>query len=316
MPASVEGAPSTFLRQRLDTAVSVARAHGTTLPMDRLFELLPAGAPHSLPELARFVREQPGLGDVVEEEFVPRGVGAGLAFLEERRARGRAYRAAAEELWTSALPAVRPLTRALLVTGSAAYGEPDRGDDLDFFAITRSHAAWAFLALTFLVLRLRAWRGAGARTVPYCFNLVLDDRRARREFGRPRGFLFAREALMSCPVAGEEYYRGLVAESGWMREELPRLYGRWEARPAARRQEPDPTPWPVRLLDMAAFPILATYLQLAGLVRNHRFRREGRPERGFRTRTSLSGLSLETTRFERLRSIYEPGPAAPRGTVP
>jgi hypothetical protein len=192
------------------------------------------------------------------------------------------------------------------VTGSAAYGQPAPGDDLDFFVVTRTGAVPWFLAATYLALRLHP---SGRREIdapPPCFNFVIDERRALQEFSRPRGLLFAREALSTGVVHGEAYYRGLLARFPWMGEELPRLY---RARAdSAGDSTPRPAPWLIRLLSAALFVPLAGYLQLVGLRRNAAARRERKNSAVFRTLTGLSRFAFQSRRFEELRARYE-GPS-------
>jgi hypothetical protein len=142
----------------------------------------------------------------------------------------------------------------------------------------------------------------------------MDDGTSERKFVHSRGLLFAREALTSRPVVGEEYYRSLVGSAGWMRSELPRLYARWDPVPAEVVPAPAPTPWAIGLLNRVLFPLVSTYLQLQGLVRNHRLRVTGHPERAFRTLPRYRSMMFATERFERLRRAHETE-AAPRAVT-
>lgn len=302
-PRSDGGVEVASLAERVASLVEVAGRFGTGLPLRDFVRLLPPSAPPTEEEAARWVDAHPEVGKVVNGRVMPRDA----AFLpsEERSVRGARYLHLARALFERELAPVRPWVRAAAVTGSTAYGEPDEDDDLDLFVVTRSGALWAFLIFAYLRLR-RSGRRAPAGPA-LCFNYVLDDRSAPLEFAHHQGFLFAREALVARPVLGEEYYRHLLGGGAWMAGEIPRLYaeraGPGPAEPSLR------APPAVRLLNAALWPWAATYLQLAGLRRNHRLAREGRHAAEFGTRTDLRGLCFGSRRFESLRALYEPGPA-------
>lgn len=233
--------------------------------------------------------------------------GTPVARNDDRRARGTAFVRTASRLRDGLLAPAAPLVAYWGVTGSAAYGEPEAGDDLDFLVVTRAGALWVFLTFVYLRLRLRKWserrpeEDHGPRE--FCFNYVLDAESAPLEFGNARGFLFAREALGSIPLQGEPYYRALLRDAAWMREELPR---RFEERttPAEREEVVGRAPFSIRVLNAVLFPCVATYLQCVGLVRNARFRRAGRSSERFATVTRLRSLAFRTARFEALSAAY------------
>jgi hypothetical protein len=226
--------------------------------------------------------------------------------LEQRRARGESYLVSASYLVRSFLAPAGGLVRCAAVTGSAAYGEPEHGDDCDLLVVTRRGSLWPFLAFTYLRLRLRRDVLPAEAPAVWCLNYALDERAARAEFSVPRGFLFAREALTARVVEGEPYYRGIVGAAAWLGEEAPRLYARWrqEGFPAAAPEAPAPVP--VRALNLVLYPILAAYLQGMCLVRNWRLRRAGRPGESFRTVTRPGRLAYETEKFGRLTELFAP----------
>lgn len=297
------------IEERVGSVLGVARSRRTAVPLEELGALLPEGGPRSSTEVADWFLRHPLHGRVEGRYAVPSGAPGLPSGLDERRARGRAFLEEAHRLVAGPLARVRGLSRFVGVTGSTAYGEPEAGDDLDFLVITRRGSLWVYLAFTYLALRL-ASRRAGAAPPP-CFNLAMDEDEARRQYLGGRGFLFAREALMTQAVVGEPYYRGLLGASPWIRAELPRLYGRWEGAGFPPALEEDGAPFGVRALNALLFPWLAAYLHLAGLVRNHRIRREGRREGEFRTVTRPGHLAYESKRFDALSRWYETGVPAP-----
>jgi hypothetical protein len=290
--------------ERVDSVLRVARAFGAGVSVAALSDLLPPGSPRTETELALWLARNPSIGRLIEGRAYAPQPPLLQGDLEERQQRAEAYESAARALIRGPLAGTLPLVRYLGITGSTAYGEPSRGDDLDFLVVTRTGAVWAFLAYTYLALRVR--RPAVGDPPEACFNFVLDEAEARKEYAEPKGFLFAREALMTRPLQGAEYYRGLLGSSPWLRSELPRLFARWEQGGLPPPRAPRPAPLAVRVLNAIVFPWVAAYLQAQGLRRNHALRAKGSGDRSFRTVTSFARLAFTTSRFDRLRELYAP----------
>jgi hypothetical protein len=284
---------------RVSGAVEVAGQFDTGVELERLVDLLPEHGPATVSELTGWIHAHPRSGRVAGGHAVA-PTAADLVFDGERRERAEQYYQAAARLFDSALQGSRPWLRCLAVTGSTAYGDPKAGDDCDFMAVVRRGSLWVFVAYVFFRLRLRAWARPSRDEPEWCFNYLLDEDTAIRAFSRPRGFLFAREALVARPVEGEAYYRGLLRRGEWLQHEAPRLYARWESAPMPEPQAPGPAPRAVRVLNAVLFPVVAAYLQLKGLRANHRLRHAGREAESFRTITRPGQMSLATRKFERL----------------
>ncbi|HEV2166721.1 MAG TPA: hypothetical protein VGS23_07105 [Thermoplasmata archaeon] len=284
---------------RLELLVRVAEEMGTDLRIPDLLDLLPARV--SERQVLEWVRRRPELARIDGAVVVPAGGSPGDRV--ERRARGQEFVRLARSFVEGPLGPLRSRLRCVGISGSTAYGEPRDGDDIDFIVITRPDAVWLFLSYCYLALRLRKPRTARAGKVEWCFNLVLDEASALQEFGRPRGFLIAREALTVRVLWGEEYYQALLGATPWLGTMIPRLFERRAARnPPTRSPAP---PWFARLANVAIFPWLAAYLQAVALVRNDRYRNAGLAERIFSVRTRLHGISFESVRFDRLIGSYE-----------
>jgi Glycosyl transferase family 2 len=312
-PTPVSSAPdpspptplSAGAERRLRTLLEIAGQFGTGISLEELCYLLPSGGPEEPAALHRTLADRPDLARLDGgRAFAP---GSRPDRLDERQDRAARYREQARELVDRHLRPVQRLLCCLGITGSTAYGEPEPGDDLDLFVVSRPGSQWVFLAYTYLAVRLRFQpRGDRERPVP-CLNLVLDETTARREFARPHDLLFAREALSTQMLVGEEYYRRLLGSATWAEAELPRLYRREAVTgplPAVR-----PAPAAVRALNALLFPGVAAYLQAVGLRRNAAFRRAGRPEAAFRTRTTPGRLAFESMRFQQLAGAMASPPS-------
>jgi hypothetical protein len=284
---------------RLRALFHIAEEMGTGFSVSELVALLPNGVTDV--GVRAWLKAHPDVAKFDEGLALP--ANGSLEHRSERRTRGELYLEAARAFVDGPMAPIRPWVESIGLTGSAAYGEPQAGDDLDFLVVARSGAVWVILAYVYILVRL----GRGPRLPEgfpeACFNYVLDGPAARREFERPQGFLFAREALAVRTLYGEEYYRGLLGSATWMSAVVPKLYAdrsRSPPLPPAPR-----APWPVRWANAVLFPILATYLQFVGAVRNRRFVERGLPERTFAVRTRMGSMALVSSRFERLRAEYE-----------
>jgi hypothetical protein len=303
-----------LLERRLESVLGVAAEFGSGITLDRLLKLMPLEGPGSTSDLRIWLQWHPHLARIDGERvFAPGGFPDRNPAREARAAR---YRRAAEELLGSHLAPVRPILCCLAISGSVAYGEPDAGDDLDLFVVTRPGALWLFLAFVYVRLRLRPPQPAEAGARP-CFNYVFEDRSAREAFARDQGFLFAREALSVRVLLGESYYAGLLRSADWLNSELPR----WNLGGEIREPEPFPTPapWPLRLLNLGVYPLVASYLQLIGILRNRNRAPNADRASGFRTVTTLRHLAFASDRFEHLRVRYARAaraPPVPGGDLP
>jgi hypothetical protein len=302
--------PTAELEHRVGSILDVAGEFRSGVPLERLVELLPPEGPDSVETLERWLQERPWLARLSgARAFLPT---VEPPASEERSERAHRYRSYAEELWQGPYAFARDLVRCAGITGSVAYGEPRAGDDLDMFIVTRTGALWWFLLRAYVAVALGRRRHKGPRGPTPCLNYVLEDGTAGAEFALRNDQIFAREALNVQVLLGARYFRGLLASAPWMRAEFPRLYDARSGDPgeiAARA-----APWPVRILNFLAFPVVASYLQVMGLVRNARARRPGGDGSAFRTETGYRRLAFASERFERLRGRYtfeRPGEVAP-----
>lgn len=312
MPDAATPSPAgpELVERRVESILEVARLHETGVDVEELAALLPASGPRDAGEVSEWLRDHPDVGHVTGRRAIRKGTSPSDTTLDERRARGADYHREAEALLSSSLAPVSPLVRCVGITGSAAYLEPEEGDDLDLMVVTRTGALWLFLGYAYLAERLRP--PEARRRLRTCLNYVLDDTSARDEFESPRGFLFAREALMMRPLSGAPYYRQLLGSSPWLETELPRMFARWALDRSPDRPPPQPAGLGVRILNALAFPLVASYLQLAGLVRNRRAGRKGLPEQRFRTQTGWHRLAFQSARFDRLDALYAKSSVASR----
>jgi hypothetical protein len=307
---SIDGAPSApvhpALEHRVRTLLEVARVHRVPLAFDHLLAMLPAGEEWSEADLQRCLDTHPSWGSVVDG-YVHATNPASTHDLTSRRRRSAALVQEAVRAVNRDLGVAVELTRCIGISGSVAFGLAEPEDDLDFFVVVRDGGAWLFLLLA--LLRSRRLHRDGTAAAPWCFNYVVEEGAVESDFTPPQGLLVAREALSVRVLRGEGYYRSVLLRSPWMGAELPKMYAERTAELTPDRA-PRPLGWATRIVNALAYPVLATYLQVVGLVGNRRLRRFA-PSTCFATETGFRRFQLRTAQFDRLRRIYRAASSAP-----
>jgi hypothetical protein len=288
---------------RLRLALELAGASTEGIPIDDLTDLLPDDGPRSEAEIEAWISRNLPSATVVNGRAYPPTSIPGTPPAEPGALAGQ-YLRRAQEFFGPWLSGRRREVRCAAVTGSVAYGSADRSDDIDLLVCTSRGAVWAFLAQAYLRVRLRRHNALPGDPPRWCFNFVADDRTLTMEYRHARGLLYAREALNAHVLLGESFYRGVVGACPWMGTETPRLYRRWEASGFPPPPETEAAPWPVRVANLLFFLLLAPYLQLLGLWRNQRLRREGRVFQEFRTVTLPGRLFYQSRLFDDLARRY------------
>jgi len=297
-----EAIDGSSVETRLRLLLGVSHRCRAPMSLDQLVAHLPVGATWTIDTVSSWVKDHPEEGHVVAGHVMPPSE-ISLPELVERTTRSQALWAEAEWAVSSPLRSAAALTRCVAVSGSVAYGYAAPNDDIDFFVTSRRGTTWLFLALAFL--QYRKVRRADHQPGPsqWCFNYVIDETEAPAEFARPGGLLLAREALSVRVLRGDAYYRSLLLHAKWMSGELPQVYTRRTQEGEVTGSAPEPASWGARLVNLGVFPFLATYLQMLGLVRNHRLRRKA-PDRQFSTTTKFRRYMLRSVRFDELERLY------------
>ena len=310
-PAGPQGGGAGVAWQERTTALlRIAEAYSSGVRLRDLVRSIPDDGPRDPELLGAWIRDTLHDRRVAEGFVYPAAWSDGLRRARDLERRAERYVEAAQHGFLGGLGRELRWVRCVAVTGSAAFGGAREGDDCDLLLVTRRAAVWVVLAAVFLRHRLRRARGGGDDP-RWCLNFVVDERSAAREFARYRGYHVAREALSAKVVLGAEYYAGLLRRAPWMGEELPRLYAERSRGVPDAEPSSEPLPRLVRALNPVLCLVLGGYLAAVGLVRDHRHRHGGRPEKAFRTRVGLGSLVYESDEFDALLERYR-SPAAGR----
>ena len=188
------------LELRVAALIESAGAFGTGLSLEDLVTLLPRDGPATPEAMRRWLATRPSIGRIEGDRIFSPQVPP--ISVEARRARGLDYRSLARAVIHRLAPERR-------FRSSAASGSPGRrrtgnlkpGTTSIFWSSPEPEPRGSFSATrTSSSDSDERWPGEP----DLCFNFVLDDIEAPREFARGRGFLYAREALTTGILWGEE----------------------------------------------------------------------------------------------------------------
>ena len=185
-------------------------------------------------------------------------------------------------------------TRNLLflgISGSVSY-DPGPDDDIDIFIITYAGRLWSTILRAMIVRRIYGLK-------PICLSLCLDSVSAGKMFDESRDFIVARDSLHVLPIFGDSYYNKLVKGSPLIRKFFPEEFYPNDGPAFTDRRS--------GLQDFALYLLFSVYLEIKGLLNNHRYEAANEKERCFRTVLGLHRFYLDSLKYQKLREL-RPGP--------
>jgi hypothetical protein len=197
--------------------------------------------------------------------------------------------------------------KVLSISGSTSYLSVSETDDLDFFAITKSGAMWGKFVGALILARV--FRLMSARTPSICLSYVADEAFVTREFSGNQNGLFARDAISTRVIFGEQYFLDLLKENCWMGSYFPKLYG------LRTTQKTSPCPKPARpdsksasalerIANLFLYCTAGTYIRVKSSLLNRRFTHERRFSSLFNLRIGPDHCVYESLDYLRLRRQY------------
>jgi hypothetical protein len=280
----------------------IARANNSLLTLSELAELTSVDATDEEFENAWNSNSELSSRYRVESGYVVDESGPGSAHLTVgaeggNRERARMNVAMAREF---AKLCTGPRVRMLAVAGGNSYKSARRGDDIDIFCVTTKDSLWVFMLKALVLARLR---GLSRHGPPLCFSYVIDEERARTEFGEEKDGLFARDALSATVMVGRGFYRELLAEGSWMRRYFPRMY---ELRSAAlgRVQPQVGHRKGSYVLNSFLYCVVGSYVRMKAALLNRKYISRGESSSVFQSRVGKDHCIYESDRYKRLRKMY------------
>jgi len=183
-------------------------------------------------------------------------------------------------------------TRNLLflgIAGSVSYN-PESDDDVDIFIITNAGKLWSTIIRAMVIRRIY-------RLEPICLSLCLDSISAKRMFDESSDFIVARDSLHVLPLYGDSYYNQLVRGSQLIMKFFPEEFNNIDTVTfPPGRSGPQ---------DYALFLFSAVYLEVKGLLNNHRYETANEGENCFKTVLGFHRFYLDSVKYQKLRELYQ-----------
>ncbi len=161
-----------------------------------------------------------------------------------------------------------------------------------------------FLTKSLLLSRLFRISRKGAPRI--CFSYAVDQRFADKEFATSSDALFARDALTTLVIHGEESYKRLLKRASWISNYFPQLYkNRMGTRaPEETHGMQRPPPRTRKFLNCLLWVLVGRYILTKSALLNRRFRKKGMSSSLFRVRLGPDHCIFESVRYSRLRAMY------------
>lgn len=254
----------------------------------------------AIPELAASYELKNGLILERGQEFARSGFGS-LDREQEKRARAASYARYARGFASLCHPRE---TKLMAISGSTSYQTPSASDDLDIFCITEPDGLWLFLTKSLLLARLlQIFRRSEPRI---CFSYAVDQNFVEKEFLLPRDALFARDALTTIVIHGQEFYEELLRKSPWISNYFPRLYQQrtnvMHREGVAGKQVGSPPR--LKFLNILLHVIVGNYLAFKSAMLNRRLRKQGKFSSLFSVKIGSDHCIFESVRYSNLRAMY------------
>ncbi len=198
-------------------------------------------------------------------------------------------------------------------SGSTSYRSASRSKDLDLFCVATSGRLWS--ALTRGLIVARVFRKFHPGSPEICFSCAMDEEYAATLFKDQRGPLFARDALETVVLKGDQTYRSLLRDAEWISTLFPTAYAArlgLASEPPTRSGNPSTKS---RIIEGFLFLIVGGYLGIKAEMLNRRFSKAGRLDNVFTFRCGRDHLIYESRRYSRLRQMYAKGISADRRTM-
>ncbi len=285
----------------------IAKANGSLLSLKDLVALTRTNLSEEqlmswwaiTPELAGFYELKNGL--IIERgNDYPWSAPRILDREQEKRARAESYARYAREF---ASFCTGQETKLIAISGSTSYHTTSAADDLDIFCITKPDHLWLFLTKSLLLARfLQIFRRSEPRI---CFSYAVDQNFVINEFLRARDPLFARDALTTIVVHGQEFYEELLKKSSWISNYFPCLY---QQRTNAVRLEPErekiASSPSRRFLNALLLVLVGNYIAFKSAMLNRRLTKQRKFSSLFKARIGPDHCIFESVRYSKLRDMY------------
>ena len=189
------------------------------------------------------------------------------------------------------------------VAGTNSYLSAAEGDDIDYYCITKTDGMWTFLLKSLILSRVRSMVRRNAP--PFCFCFVMDEKKATEEITRPKGALYARDALTAKVISGGDEFHKILENATWMRPYFPTVYDHKMAELAGGGGQ---GPYPKkgsRVVNTLLFLSLGSYVRLRAWVMNRKLAKQRKSDAIFKAWIEPGRLEYAARRYVELGKMYE-----------
>lgn len=152
----------------------------------------------------------------------------------------------------------------------------------------------------------RVFRFSTKKAPWICLSYVSDEEFVRGELSRNQNGLFARDAISTMVVRGEDYFLNLLKGNSWMSLYFPKLYGlriREEASPKTIPHGKTASSFE-RMLNLFLYYTAGSYIRLKSNLLNRKFSRDRKFSSLFNLRIGWDHCIYESVDYMRLRKLY------------
>jgi hypothetical protein len=199
--------------------------------------------------------------------------------------------------------------KLIAVCGSVAYGSAVASDDIDLFIITRENRMWLFFLKALLLARACNIKASiTGEKANFCLSYVQDEKYFEEEIKHHITPLIAREFLSIRVLTGINYYITLLDRSKWICEMFPKLYaskldGRNEDK---TKQIENRLQFAVNdISNLFIYEVLKVFLSFKALLRNLRYRKEGKMRDIFEAMITKGACAYTSVRYRQLEKTYD-----------
>ena len=192
--------------------------------------------------------------------------------------------------------------KVLSISGSTSYLSVSETDDLDFFCVAKSGEMWNSFVRALILARM--FRLSRKNSPWVCLSYVSDEDFVRREFSKNKNGLYARDAIATRVVYGEEYYQELLRENSWMSSYFPKLYGLRVTASAGRLGKSHKATAVDRIINLFLFCTAGTYIRIKSNLLNRKFSRDRKFSSLFKLRIGADHCIYESADYVKLRKLY------------
>jgi hypothetical protein len=201
-----------------------------------------------------------------------------------------------------------PNLKLIAVTGSIAYNNALKSDDIDFFIVTRTKRLWLSV-LKFLILA-RAFHlktFIKGKKVKICLSYAVTEEYLTKEMRTRKTPLIAREFLSIHLLAGSNYYIKILEKNRWIKKIFPIFYSSKLQKSRHHDKPISATKTNIfrNASNFAVHKFLMIYLSIKAFTLNLSLKKHCRFKATFEATITLDSLVYTSKKYREIEKMYE-----------